>query len=228
MCPVHRFMPADANVIFPFVAVNCGPTSFHIAHHHLCSWLISGREKSGLGSCSTAGSGAGTVECHGSTSWQRSLQAAGYQSQCTAWGEKLCPVFTGVMPLVVVGVLACHQHARYTLLYGRGWNTCCPSHFIAVLTPLHAIMFSIIIIIVKHCLYVSAERLVGQVISQVYSKLLSMLLNGACSVWVILLVAGRRCEAVILTLWHHQQHRDHEGHEWPISGLWLCGVHLHA
>ena len=97
-------------LFFPFIwlILTVVPTSFHIAHHHLCSWLVVGREESGLGSCSAAGSGAGTVECHGGTSWQRSLQVAGYQSQCTAWGEKLCLVLTkALVSLVTVDVFGC-------------------------------------------------------------------------------------------------------------------------
>lgn len=109
MSLVHYCISADANCFSPFAATNCGPTSYHMANHHLCSWLSVGREKPGLGSCSAAGSGAGTVECHGGTSWQRPLQAAGDQSQCTAWGEKLCFVGTkSLMSLVTIDVFGCH------------------------------------------------------------------------------------------------------------------------
>ncbi len=142
MCLMHYCISADTIFFLSFVATNCGPTSFHIANHHHCSWLVVGREKSGLGSCSAASSGAGTVECHGGTSWQRSLQAAGYQSQCTVGGEKLCPVFTeALLSWVAIDVPACHQNARCTLLCGCGWNTCYSSHSVALLTPWHENMF---------------------------------------------------------------------------------------
>lgn len=172
MCLMHYCISADTIFFLSFVATNCGPTSFHIANHHHCSWLVVGREKSGLGSCSAASSGAGTVECHGGTSWQRSLQAAGYQSQCTVGGEKLCPVFTEALLSWVAKTTKRLMSQPAIKMPDAPSCVGVGGIHVTPLTPLH---FSLpgmrtcsCIIVAKHCLCVSAQSVLGQVLSQAY------------------------------------------------------------
>lgn len=76
---VKACMLSDITVLHPFCDVVSG-----------CELILqhfAGREELGLGGCSTAGSSASPAECHGGTSWQWPLQAAGYQPQCAVGGE---------------------------------------------------------------------------------------------------------------------------------------------